>query len=181
MRRIWTCAITVVALAAAAPALPAQDTTAAERPGQMDPREDQLRDRLLNRFLERASRELELSADQEARLRAEFGEIQEKRRSLIREQRDVRRRLERMSREEQGNDAEAQQLLARAAELKAREAQLWREEQERIGRVLTPRQQARFLMMQERFAERVREMRGQRRPRDARPDRNRPRRPRSRP
>lgn len=153
------------------PAAVAQDPAPRPgRPGEADARAEELRERVLGRFLERASQELELTSEQETRLREEFRQIQETRRSLIREQRELRQQLERSTREGTATDAEAQRLLRRAGELKAREAELWREEQERIGRVLTPRQQARFLILQERFAQRVRDVR-----RDRRMDRTRPR------
>lgn len=143
-----------------------QDTARARRPerGTQDKaQEEQLRSRLMGRFLDHASEELDLSEDQTRRLHQEFGAMQEQRRSLIREQRAVRLRLEALNQEGRASDAEARELLQRAADLKAREAELWREEQDRIGRVLTPAQQARFLVLQERFAERVRQMRQDRR------------------
>lgn len=178
-----------IAMAAAvlwwsAPADAAQQDTARDRrpqPGaQGEAQGEQLRHRLMDGFLDHASKELELTEDQTRRLHQEFREIQGKRRSLIREQRAVRLRLEALNQEGRASDAEASQLLQRAAELKEREAALWREEQERIGRVLTPAQQARFLVLQERFAERVRRMRedrgpGERRARPQRPqDRRQP-------
>ena len=165
-------------------ALAQQDTARARRPepsaqdrkeGRQAGDAERLRSRLMTQFLDHASKELDLTEDQTRRLHQEFGEVQEKRRSLIREQRAVRLRLEALNQEGRASDDEARQLLQRAADLKAREAELWREEQERIGRVLTPAQQARFLMLQERFAERVRQMRQDRRrdpgERGARPQR----------
>ena len=164
-----------------------QDTARGQRPEpgvQGKAQEERLRHRLMGRFLDHASKELELTEDQTRRLHQEYREVQEKRRSLIREQRAVRLRLEALNQEGRASDAEARQLLQRASDLKAREAELWREEQERIGRVLTPAQQARFLVLQERFAERVRRMREDRGPgeRRARPQRPQERRePGSRP
>lgn len=186
----WTMGFVALALTLAAPAAAKgqPDTVRslrAPRPERAGPGEAELRERLMDRFLGHASRELELTAEQEQRLRREYGEIQAKRRSLIREQREVRRRLEGLNRGGEASDDEAKQLLRLAAELRAREAELWREEQERIGRVLTPGQQARFLMMQERFAERVRAMRERRQlerpPARPHPERSPERRPRRQP
>lgn len=171
----------------------AQEDTAQARPapsGVGEPQEERLRAEILHRFLGRASHELELSEEQRGRFEHEFRGIQEKRRSLIAEQHALRRRLTRLAAgraTSDTSDEEARELLRRAGELKVREAELWREEQERLGRILSPRQHVRFLMMQERFAQRVRDMRrrpsgfDRRRPRPERrpglerpPDRRRP-------
>lgn len=174
--------IGVWALAAPARGVSAQQDTTRE-PGaaaSQREREEQLRARIMGRFLDEASRDLELTEDQSRRLSEAVRASHEERRSLIREQRAVRLRLEALTLEGKGSDAEARELLDRAARLKAREAELWREEQERIARVLTPAQQARFLVLQERFAQRVRELRRERTLQDrrARPE---PQRPRKRP
>ncbi|MBI4512619.1 MAG: hypothetical protein HY702_00775 [Gemmatimonadetes bacterium] len=136
-----------------------QDTA---RPFRRDRDVRELRAELMDRFLDRVSRELELNEEQRARLAEEFRGIQERRRGLVAEQERLRRELHELASRGALTDGEARRLLDRAAGLKAREAELWREEQERLGRVLTPRQQLHFLVMQERFAQRVREMHGRR-------------------
>ncbi len=163
---MWAIAALVGALAAGSAR--AQQDTARAGPAQPGParvqeeREERLRAEVMRRFLEHASRELDLTEEQRRELAAELQGMHERRRALFREQREVRWQLDELARSVRGEDAEAQQLLRRTAELKGREAELWRDEQERIGRILKPHQQVRFLMMQERFAERVRALRQRR-------------------
>lgn len=157
MRR-WFVA-TAVALGLA---LPPHTARGQERQFRQEEQREHLRAELMHRFLDRASRELDLSEEQRQKLVQEFRGIHERRRGLVSEQAQLRRELHELASRDAVTDEEARRLLGRAAQLKAREAELWRQEQEQIGHVLTPRQQLRFLIMQERFAQRVHEMRERR-------------------
>ena len=138
----------------AGPAARAQEQDTARAGAEADRRAA-----LLRRFFDGMARELDLSPEQRAQLEPEMRAMQEERAALLREQRELRREMQEAARRGELDDETARRLLDRAAQLKAREAELWRRDQERLGRTLSPRQRLRLLMMQERMAQRVQQMR----------------------
>jgi Spy/CpxP family protein refolding chaperone len=123
-------------------------------------RRGQLERQVLARFVDRAARELELDAGGRARLERVLRTSVEQRRALAEDATRLRQELSRALRDPATPDREFERLLAELAELRAREAGLWREEQEALAAVLTPRQRARFLLISARVNERIRALRG---------------------
>ncbi|HUH13726.1 MAG TPA: hypothetical protein VMK65_11475, partial [Longimicrobiales bacterium] len=124
-------------------------------------RRDALQQQVFRRFMEHASGELELEAEQRGSLARLLQQGQVERRAIQQELGRARRDLHQAV--EAGHDADAARHLAALEELRAREYRLWEREQAALREVLTPTQHARFLMLQLRFNERVRELQ-QRRP-----------------
>ncbi|HEX9108196.1 MAG TPA: hypothetical protein VF832_13230 [Longimicrobiales bacterium] len=130
----------------------------AGRPGPAMQRQ-RLQQLVFARFMDRASQRLGLNAGERQRLEQVLRENEAQRRSLAREARTVRQELVAASNDPGVPAAEFDRLLGRMDDLRARDLQLWRDEQARLGTVLTSRQRAQFMAMRLEFAEMVQRMR----------------------
>lgn len=140
----------------ATPALAAQ-----QPPGPRDSaRAAELRKQVERRFAEHVKRELELTDEQAAKLRATQERFAEQRRAVMKRQRDLRRALQDQMRPGQAADPDSVRKLMDG--LQAGRADLLRLEQEadrEMAGYLTPVQRARFQMLRERLLDRVQELR----------------------
>lgn len=123
-----------------------------------------LQERVFQRFLDTAASTLQLDATGRRRLAEVLREGQERRSELRRELMEVRRSLMHAVEDPDAPEEEIRRSLDVVSELRRREYELWRDEQAALARVLTPRQHARFMGLQMRFVERVRELQGRRGP-----------------
>ena len=119
-------------------------------------RRDALQQQVFRRFVDHASRELELAPEQRRSLAELLRQGQQERRAIVRELAGARRDLRQAV--DGGHEEDAARHLATLEELRRREFRLWEREQAALGALLRPTQHARFLMLQLRFNERVREL-----------------------
>jgi hypothetical protein len=122
-----------------APPLAAQDSGALAAP-----RRAQLEAQLLQRFTQRAGRELRLGPAQQASLVRIVRETALERRQLNLAGADLARRLDLAVRDSAAGDSLFQRLLAQQRNLRQRELRLWLREQQNLAQVLSPRQHAHF-------------------------------------
>jgi Spy/CpxP family protein refolding chaperone len=121
---------------------------------------EQLERRVRARFAETMQRRLGLTHEQSQRLSEVVDALQGERRSLGRDERALRTRMEAILTEEGTSDADAREVLLQMEELRLREARLFQTEQERMLEVLTPVQVVRFHAMREQLAARIQQLRG---------------------
>ncbi len=120
-------------------------------------------ERLIEMFLDHATAELNLSMEQRAGLQGVLGETMARRGELARSQFQLRRQIgEALSNPTTGDDVFGRLAEASLA-LKRREVELMHWQQQRLTDVLTPRQSLRFMLLQERLAQRIEAMRRERR------------------
>ncbi len=157
-----------VALAAQNPApipqdrpLPAMTGRGPQGPGGAA-RRQRLQQMVFARFMDRAAQRLQLSAGDRQRLEQVLKDNEAQRRELAREARSVRQQLVAATGDPATPTPEFERLLNRMGDLRARDLQLWRDEQARLGAVLSPRQRAQFMAMRLEFTEMVQRMRQQR-------------------
>lgn len=131
--------------------------SSAQQPSS-DPRQrQQLQRMIIQRFLDRVSVELNLDNSARARLEQQLRMSGQDRRELARNTKELRGRMMRASRDTTTTDADFRKMLAEMTALRQREEDLWKRDQEALSKILTPRQQARFVFMWLRFNEQVRE------------------------
>lgn len=150
MRRHFICsmALAMVPLAAAA----------AQRADSTSPRADSLRHRIEERFSSRAQEELGLTNDQTAKLRASSQQFGTRRRELQAREQRLREALAAQLRPGvAANQDSVAKLTDAMIDLKVTSAQNSRDEMKELTKYLNPVQRARFFVMRERFASRVRE------------------------
>ncbi len=153
---LWLTALATVAPAApAAPAAAQQNRQRRVSPGQT--REVQAR--LTRRFLDHATSELNLSVEQRDGLESVLQETMKRRRGLAERQFRLRREIREAFSDPSTGDGEFRRLAEEATATRRRELELLEWQNERLAQVLTPRQALRFVMMQERLAQQVRNMR----------------------
>jgi len=143
-------------------ALPARAGPGLQRPDAAA-RRQRLQQMVNARFMDRATQKLGLNAADRQRLEEVLRQNDAQRRQLTREARGVRQELVTASNDPATAPADFERLLSRMDDLRARDLQLWRDEQARLGTVLTPRQRAQFMAMRLEFTEMVQRMRQQRR------------------
>ncbi|MFV1985723.1 MAG: hypothetical protein ACC682_00465 [Gemmatimonadota bacterium] len=124
-------------------------------PGQNDAaRTNARRGRLLlNRFAERAGKALRLSPDQTRRLQSELQASREARARITAQARVVRQELARMVRESSTDETRMGELLSEAVRLEVAIAEVAADEQERLGRFLTPTQRVRIMWLRQRIVQ----------------------------
>lgn len=148
-----------VLAAALAASLVLPGAAAAQQQWRADPRRERLETEVLERFVDRAARELALDADGRDRLGRVLRASAEQRRAIAEESRRLRQELARALREPSTSDGEFERLLDELAALRERELGQWRDEQRALADVLDPRQRAQFLVLAARFQDRVRDVR----------------------
>ena len=153
---LWLTALAAVAPAApAAPAAAQQNRQRRVSPGQT--REVQAR--LTRRFLDHATSELNLSVKQRGDLESVLQETMKRRRGLAERQFRLRREIREALSDPSTGDGEFRRLAEEATATRRRELELLEWQNERLAEVLTPRQALRFVIMQERLARQVQNMR----------------------
>lgn len=144
----------LVALATLAPALGAQVPGRGQ--GDRERLEQRVRARMARMFQER----LQLTDEQGRRLGEVMEELREERRALRAEEVVLRRQVDGWLEGRDGTEEAARDLLDRMVELREAEAALFREEQERLSGILSPRQLLTFHALRGRMSARIRELRG---------------------
>lgn len=142
---------------------PAPEGLAQDREGEATNQRMQ-EGRLVERFLDLATMELNLSVEQREALVRIMEETSQRRRDLGRAETQLRRDIQRALSDPATQSETFARLIERRFELQARGLELQRWQQERIAQALTPRQTLRFMLMQERLAQRVEAMRRGKRP-----------------
>ncbi len=121
------------------------------------------RERLIERFLDLATTELNLSAEQRDQLGVVLREASERRRGLGRRQMQLRRDISQALADPTTEASEFTRLAERFLTLQHEGLEIQEWQRDRVLEVLTPRQTLRFMLLQERLARRIQEMRrGQR-------------------
>jgi Spy/CpxP family protein refolding chaperone len=145
-------------------ALAAQRTGSdADRRAALQARRDSLENEVARKFMERLTTDLKLDSDQRARVENVMKRSGMRRSELTRRSTALRGRLHRALRSDTTTAAEFQQLLVDHEALRAAEHDLWRQDQEELAAVLTPRQRVQFIISWAHFQETMREIMSQRR------------------
>jgi hypothetical protein len=110
-------------------------------------------------FLDQATIELNLSEEQHSGLEIVLQETMERRAELARGQSQLRREIMDVLSEPSTGADEFRRLADASLALKRQEVELLEWQQERLLDVLTPRQSLRFMLLQERLAQRIEAMR----------------------
>ena len=143
-------------------------TLAAQQPGDTDggPPVQRLRQQIRQRWNIQVRRQLDLTDDQAARLRATEERFFPQRRQIQQRQRAVLQGLHVQLQPGVAADPDSvSKLMDARAHNRAAIAQLDREEEAEMAGYLSPVQRARYQLMRQRFQERIAEMRRQRRDR----------------
>ncbi len=130
-----------------------------EMPGE-PPRQAE---RLIEMFLDHATAELNLTVEQRAGLEVALRETMARRAELSRGQFQLRRQIGETLANPASGDDEFRRLSEASLALKRQEVELLHWQQQRLLQVLTPRQSLRFMLLQERLAQRIEAMRRERR------------------
>ncbi|HUF50315.1 MAG TPA: hypothetical protein VMN60_05745 [Longimicrobiales bacterium] len=163
MRRILTAVLLSLVLVPAS--AQAQQTrqqqqrapTAAERAAYAA-RRDSLEREIVNKFVDRLTRELRLNAEQRGHTERVLRESGDRRRELISASRELRTRMYRAARESATTDADFSRLLTEFEMLRVREHNLWQREQDELARLYSPRQRVQFVVSWTQFQESLREI-----------------------
>lgn len=107
------------------------------------------------RFLDYATAQLDLNTEQRAGLSRVVRQTMERRRDLVRRRLELRRRVRAALADPSADPSDFKRLTEDIAHLKRDEADLIDWQRRELGDVLDPRQTLRFLMMEQRMAERV--------------------------
>lgn len=138
-------------------ALHAQQTEQSRR-AALDARRDSLEAEVVQKFVHRLARDLELDESQQTRTVSVLRESGVRRRDLSRASSQLRSLIHRAARETTTSDAEFIRLLGEYETLSSREHELWRREQAELASILDPRQRAQFLLSWVRFQDDMREI-----------------------
>jgi DNA anti-recombination protein RmuC len=159
MRRHWWWGIMVMTLSAT--------TVAAQQPddaGPADgPRAQELRQRIEDRFALRVKEELGLSDEQTQQLRATATTYGSRRRDLQAQERQLRSALAAQLRPGvAANQDSVSRLTDALVDLRSRYARTFQDENQEMGKYLTPVQRSRLFVMRERLVRRIQEVRARR-------------------
>jgi hypothetical protein len=135
---------------------------AVSRPAGRSGNVQQAQDRLIERFLEHATTELDLTAEQRDNLRVVLRETMDRRGRLARDQAQLRREIGEALSDPTTNDETFRRLSNEVLDVKRQEVELlgWQERQ--LLDVLTARQTLRFMLMQQQLARRIEDLRRER-------------------
>jgi hypothetical protein len=151
--------LAVLLLLCAAPALlVAQTPEDQARRARMEARRDSLEREVVQKFVDRLTRELKLDADQRAQTERVLTSSGVQRRELMRASGALRGRIVRATRNDATSDADFARMLTEHETLRAREHDLWRREQEELARFLTPRQRVQFIVQWAHFQDEMRDI-----------------------
>lgn len=151
MRGIW---IVILALLVGPGALPAQGH------GPDRDRREALERQVRTRFMEQIAGRLELTAEQQGRVRETLDEGAAARRALAAESRSLRMDLMQAVRDEDAPMSRFEEILDRLESVREREREIERREEAALAEILDPRQRVMFLMMRMQLNDRIRQMRG---------------------
>ena len=121
-------------------------------------RREELETQIVQRFLDNVASQLQLDESRRGRLEEHLRQTAAGRRLLAQNTVQLRGQLLRAVRDESTSDTEFTRLLGEMTRLRDQEEIMWKADQEALGRILSPRQHARFVMMWLRFNEQVRDM-----------------------
>jgi Spy/CpxP family protein refolding chaperone len=121
-------------------------------------RRQMLQGQIIQRFMDHATTQLKLDQATRAKLEQQLRDSGAKRRELAQSTAQLRRRMMDETRDSTTSEADLKKLLGDMTALRQREEDLWKSDQDALARILTPRQQVRFVFMWLRFNEQVREM-----------------------
>ena len=162
MKNLWALGLAGAVLLA--PALAAQQPTAAPPPQRDTAEAGRLRAQIERRFSDRVQQELKLTPDQATKLRTSQERFGTRRRALMQQQMERRRALD--DQMQPGVAANADSVRKLMDGMRAGRAEMLKieqdEDQEMAG-YLNPVQRARYQQMREHLMQRVNEMREQRR------------------
>ena len=127
-----------------------------------DMRRATLQREVLERFVERSSRELSLTAAERTRVQEILLQSNERRQTLAQEAIELRRQLNQAMRDPQTSDAALTALLDQLVDLRDREHRMWRDEQDELSRTLPPRKRAQMTLRLLRLQDDIRAMINQR-------------------
>ena len=130
----------------------------ADRRAALQARRDSLEVEIVQKFVRRLSEEVGLNATQRISVERVLQESGVQRRELSRASSRLRSSIFRATRAPETSDADFVRLLAEHDGLRAREHDLWRQEQDELSRILTPRQRARFLLAWAHFQDDMRDI-----------------------
>ncbi len=154
----WTWGLGLALVVGMAGSLRAQDSTEVE-----GPRAEQLRRMIEDRFGERLTVELGLAGDQASRARVILATWGAKRRNLERDERDLRMQLTFAMRPGvAANESAVSKLVDNMMAVRIAHAQTFRDELAELSPVLSPIQRAQYVLLRDRLAQRVQEIRNQR-------------------
>lgn len=128
----------------------------AQQPAQL--RREELEAEIVQRFLDRAALELKLDAGARTRLEQHLRQSAPPRRALAQSTVRLRGEMLRAVRDESTSDSEFTRLISEMTRLRDQEETMWKADQESLGRILTPRQHARFIVMWIRFNDQIRDV-----------------------
>jgi Spy/CpxP family protein refolding chaperone len=144
----------------------------AQDPGPRADREmsrQQMQERVQRTFEERMARALDLTEEQQDRMRDALADSREARRELMPRRRELQVEARLFLREDRGDDDRARELIRARRELREAEFRLQRDEEERLLQILSPSQVLRMQMLRDEFGERIRRLEAGPRPRGMRP------------
>jgi hypothetical protein len=150
--------IVAIVLALMPAAAHAQQTEEQARRAASAARRDSLEAEIVQKFVQRLSRDLSLDASQRAQTERVLRESGAHRRELSRASSALRGRIYRTARDKSATEADFIRLLAEHESLRAREHDLWRRDQEELARFLNPRQRALFLLSWAHFQDDMRDI-----------------------
>jgi Spy/CpxP family protein refolding chaperone len=119
---------------------------------------EQMQERVQQAFEQRMARALDLSEEQQARMREALGDFREARRELMPQRRELQMETRRFMSGDRNDDERARELIRARRELRETELRLQREEEERLLQILSPSQVLRMQMLRDEFGERIRSL-----------------------
>ena len=122
----------------------------------------QAQQRVIEMFLDHATAELNLTAEQRSGLEVALRETMDRRGELARNHQQLRREIRDALSDPATADDEFRRLAAASLMLKRQEVELLDWQQNRLLEELTPRQSLRFMLLQEQLAQRIQAMRRER-------------------
>lgn len=132
--------------------------TVADRPEIAGPGQE-AQERLMERLLDHATAELNLSVEQRDQLERVLRETVERRGELAGRQRELGREIQRALTDPSTDDDGFRRLVDESLALRREGVELLDWQQQRLAEFLTWRQALRFMLMQDRLAQRIEEMR----------------------
>jgi hypothetical protein len=147
----------VLALAVASPS-PVLSQSAAQPPGpERSARQGQ--DRVIEMFLDHATAELDLTAEQRGDLEGVLRETLARRRDLAQSQARLRRQIREALADPTTDEREFRRLAGAILDVRRQEIELLEWQEGRLLEVMSPRQTLRFMLLQQQLAQRVEAMR----------------------
>lgn len=132
----------------------------AQAPAVDPARAERLRRTVEDRFALQVKEQLGLSDDQAARLRGAMAGIADKRRTMERQERELRQALNRQLRPGVAADPDSVGRLVDAlTERRVAYAETFRDEMREVSAILTPVQRGQYLLLRDRLIQRVQEIR----------------------